>query len=84
MDGVLDSDDLDGGPIGGKGLDDSETEVGLMIQEGDREPILGAASCNGVPPMADVCFLWALSSDCDSDLAVAIFPENEESRLRSV
>jgi len=37
IDGVLDMDDLDGGPKGGNGLDDSVTAPGLMVKDGERE-----------------------------------------------
>lgn len=37
MDGELDMDDLDGGPMGGNGLDDNETDEGFIIQEGERD-----------------------------------------------
>jgi len=59
VDGVLDSDDLEGGPRGGKGLVDMVTALGLIPDRGDRESWLEDIDSG---PLALVAVLFSPTS----------------------
>lgn len=54
MEGALEIDDLSGGPSGGKGMDESETELGVMSDE-QYEPWLDASE-GGLLEAGTLCF----------------------------